>query len=58
MVHPSSIFLADRLAMMTNGPEATIGEILDMPFLRPRDRIQIIEDPEYYKLRNYALEFL
>jgi bicarbonate transport system ATP-binding protein len=53
-----ALFLADRLVMMTNGPEATIGEIMDIPFLRPRDRVQIMEDPEYYKLRNYALEFL
>lgn len=53
-----ALFLADRLVMMTNGPAATIGEIVDIPFERPRDRIQIMEDPEYYKLRNYALDFL
>jgi bicarbonate transport system ATP-binding protein len=43
---------------MTNGPSATIGEILEIPFERPRDRTQIMEDPEYYNLRNYALDFL
>lgn len=53
-----ALFLADRLVMMTNGPEATIGEIMDIPFPRPRDRVQIMEDPEYYQLRNHALEFL
>jgi bicarbonate transport system ATP-binding protein len=53
-----ALFLADRLVMMTNGPQAKIGEILTIPFPRPRDRDRIMEDPEYYKLRNYALDFL
>jgi len=53
-----ALFLADRLVMMTNGPQAKIGEILTIPFPRPRDRDRIMEDPEYYKLRNDALDFL
>jgi bicarbonate transport system ATP-binding protein len=53
-----ALFLADRLVMMTNGPSANIGEILDIPFPRPRDRDRIMEDPEYYDLRNHALDFL
>lgn len=53
-----ALFLADRLVMMTNGPAATIGEIMDIPFQRPRNRTRIMETPEYYKLRNYALDFL
>ena len=53
-----ALFLADRLVMMTNGPAANIGEIMDIPFPRPRDRDRIMEDPEYYKLRNYALDYL
>ncbi|GAP96750.1 nitrate ABC transporter, ATP-binding protein [Leptolyngbya sp. NIES-2104] len=53
-----ALFLADRLVMMTNGPEATIGEILTIPFARPRDRAQVMEDPLYYDLRNEALDFL
>ncbi|VXD15828.1 Nitrate ABC transporter, ATPase subunits C and D [Planktothrix serta PCC 8927] len=53
-----ALFLADRLVMMTNGPAAQIGEILDIPFSRPRNRAQIMEDPRYYELRNYALDFL
>ncbi|WP_066349495.1 nitrate ABC transporter ATP-binding protein [Geminocystis sp. NIES-3708] len=53
-----ALFLADRLVMMTNGPSATIGEILNIPFPRPRDRERIMEDPTYYDLRNYALDFL
>lgn len=53
-----ALFLADRLVMMTNGPAATIGEVMEIPFPRPRDRTQIMEDPEYYDLRNHALDFL
>lgn len=53
-----ALFLADRLVMMTNGPAAKIGEVMEIPFPRPRDRARIMEDPEYYKLRNHALDFL
>ncbi len=53
-----ALFLADRLVMMTNGPAASIGEVMEIPFSRPRDRTRIMEDPQYYKLRNYALDFL
>jgi bicarbonate transport system ATP-binding protein len=53
-----ALFLADKLVMMTNGPEANIGEVLEIPFRRPRNRGRMMETPEYYKLRNYALDFL
>jgi nitrate/nitrite transport system ATP-binding protein len=53
-----ALFLADRLVMMTNGPAAKIGEVLNIPFSRPRNRKRIMEDPKYYELRNYALDFL
>jgi len=53
-----ALFLADRLVMMTNGPAANIGEILKIPFKRPRNRARIMEDPRYYDLRNYALDYL
>ncbi|MFM7220107.1 MAG: nitrate ABC transporter ATP-binding protein [Nodosilinea sp.] len=53
-----ALFLADRIVMMTNGPAARIGEVLDLPFGRPRQRSQLMEQPEYYDLRNYALDFL
>jgi len=53
-----ALFLGDRLVMMTNGPAAHIGEVLDIPFARPRNRTQVMENPAYYELRNYALDFL
>lgn len=53
-----ALFLADRLVMMSNGPAAKIGEVLNIPFSRPRNRTRIMEDPEYYELRNNALDFL
>lgn len=53
-----ALFLSDRLVMMTNGPHANVGEIMTIPFSRPRDRDRIMEDPTYYQLRNYALDFL
>ncbi len=53
-----ALFLADRLVMMTNGPSATIGEVLEIPFSRPRDRARLMEDPKFYELRNYVLDFL
>jgi bicarbonate transport system ATP-binding protein/nitrate/nitrite transport system ATP-binding protein len=53
-----ALYLADRLVMMTNGPAAHIGEVLQIPFVRPRNRARVMEDPRYYELRNYALDFL
>ena len=53
-----ALYLADRLVMMTNGPAAKIGEVLDIPFDRPRNREQIMESHTYIDLRNYALDFL
>ncbi len=53
-----ALFLADKLVMMTNGPAAKIGEVMEIPFPRPRNRARIMEDPKYYELRNYALDFL
>ncbi len=53
-----ALYLSDRIVMMTNGPAATIGEILDVPFARPRSRQQIIESPKFYELRNHAMDFL
>ena len=53
-----AIYMSDRIVLMTNGPAATIGEILSVPFSHPRDRQELRETKEYYELRNYALNFL
>ena len=53
-----ALFLADRLVMMSNGPSAKIGEVMEIPFDRPRDREVVMDDPRYYELRNHALDFL
>lgn len=53
-----ALYLSDRVVMMTNGPAAKIGEVMEIPFPRPRDRSRLLEDPRYYELRNYALDFL
>ncbi len=53
-----ALFLADRLVMMTNGPSAHIGDVLEIPFERPRMRTEVMKDLRYYELRNYALDFL
>jgi ABC-type nitrate/sulfonate/bicarbonate transport system ATPase subunit len=53
-----ALYLADRLVMMTNGPAAKIGEVLDIPFERPRNREKIMASSTYVELRNYALDFL
>jgi len=53
-----ALYLSDRVVMMTNGPSAKIGEVLEVKFSRPRNRSRMMEDPHYYELRNYALDFL
>ncbi|MBF2004131.1 MAG: ABC transporter ATP-binding protein [Chlorogloeopsis fritschii C42_A2020_084] len=53
-----AIYMSDRIVLMTNGPAANIGEILEVPFPHPRDRSQMRDSKEYYELRNYALNFL
>lgn len=53
-----AILLADKIAMMTNGPEAEIGEVIEVPFARPRERAQILNDPLYFNIRERVLGFL
>jgi bicarbonate transport system ATP-binding protein len=53
-----ALYLSDKVVMMTNGPSASIGEVMQVPFARPRDRAVMMEDPTYFKLRNQALDFL
>jgi nitrate ABC transporter ATP-binding subunit len=53
-----ALFLADRIAMMTNGPEARLGGIFEVPFQRPRDRQEVMEHADYYRLREQIITFL
>ncbi|GFE66473.1 ABC transporter ATP-binding protein [Litoreibacter roseus] len=53
-----AILLADRVVMMTNGPQATIGKITDVDLPRPRTRKALLEHPDYYRYRQDVLDFL
>lgn len=53
-----AILLADRVVMMTNGPQATIGKIVNVDLPRPRSRKALLEHPDYYKYRQEVLDFL
>lgn len=53
-----AVLLSDRIVMMTNGPAARIGEVLDVPIPRPRDRIALAADRTYLKSREAVLKFL
>ncbi|MCL4166581.1 UNVERIFIED_CONTAM: hypothetical protein GTU68_013540 [Idotea baltica] len=53
-----AILLADRVVMMTNGPQATIGRIVDVDLPRPRTRRALLEHPDYYFYREQVLSFL
>lgn len=53
-----AVLLSDRVVMLTNGPSATIGEILEIDLPRPRDRLQLAEDKHYTHLRSEVLRFL
>ena len=53
-----SIYLADRIVLMTNGPEAKVAEIVENPLPKNRDRTQLHHAPGYYALRNHLMDFL
>lgn len=53
-----AILLADRVVMMTNGPQATIGRIVDVDLPRPRTRKALLAHPDYYRYRQQVLDFL
>ena len=53
-----AVLLSDRIVMMTNGPSAHIGEVLEVPLERPRKRLSLAADPTYLKCRQRVLEFL
>ncbi len=53
-----AVYLSDRVVMMTDGPEAEIGDILRIPLARPRDREAMLNDPQSRELRHHLLTFL
>lgn len=53
-----ALYLADRLVLMTDGPAARVGEILDVPFPRPRERTAVLEHPDYYHCHRRVIDFL
>jgi nitrate/nitrite transport system ATP-binding protein len=53
-----AVLLSDRIVMMTNGPAATIGEILEVELPRPRDRLELAHDPKFADYRAAVFEFL
>ena len=53
-----AVLLSDRIVMMTNGPAATIGEVLNVPLARPRNRVELAEDATYMHCRKAVLDFL
>jgi len=53
-----AVLLSDRIVMMTNGPQATIGEVLEIDLPRPRDRVALADDPAFNRYRQQVLRFL
>jgi nitrate ABC transporter ATP-binding subunit len=53
-----ALYLSDRVVCMTNGPEAEVGDIIEVRFPRPRDRKSVMEHADYYPLRERLIEFL
>lgn len=53
-----AVLLSDKIVMMTNGPAATIGEVLNIELPRPRDRVALADDAQYQKYRQSVLRFL
>ena len=53
-----AILLADRVVMMTNGPNAKIGNIMKVDLPRPRSRAELVKHPDYYRYRSELLDFL
>ena len=53
-----AVLLSDRIVMMTNGPAATIGEVLRVDLARPRNRVELVEDRDYVMYRKEVIDFL
>jgi nitrate/nitrite transport system ATP-binding protein len=52
------VLLSDKIVMLTNGPAATIGEILTVDLPRPRDRVALVKNPQYANYRQAVIDFL
>lgn len=53
-----AVLLSDRIVMMTNGPAATIGEIVEVNLPKPRNRLEVQDNPEYHRCKEVVLDFL
>ncbi len=53
-----ALFVADRVVMMTTGPNAKVGAVIELPFARPRVRSEVLEHPQYYAYREELIAFL
>ena len=53
-----AVLLSDRIVMMTNGPAATIGEVLSIELPRPRNRVELVENRDYVRYRKEVIDFL
>ncbi len=53
-----AVLLSDRIVMLTNGPAATIGEVLSVQLPRPRNRVALADDPAYQSARKAVIDFL
>ena len=53
-----AVLLSDRIVMMTNGPAATVGDIVAVNLARPRERLALVKDNRYHEIRGRVLEFL
>jgi nitrate/nitrite transport system ATP-binding protein len=53
-----AVLLSDKIVMMTNGPSATIGEVMDVKLPRPRKRLELADNPDYNHYRSEVIHFL
>ncbi|MDO9202939.1 MAG: ABC transporter ATP-binding protein, partial [Hydrogenophaga sp.] len=53
-----AVLLSDKIVMLTNGPAATIGEVLSVELPRPRNRVALADDPQYQQCRKAVIDFL
>ena len=56
--HDETVYMSDSICMMTNGPHAKVGEIMEINFERPRARDEIVETELFYEYRSLLLMFL